>query len=69
MLGVYPGRSNRAAPDTMTAWSGPPPARLRRFQAGDGTELAVYAVGQGPPLLLIPGLGTDHHAFVWNIRA
>jgi pimeloyl-ACP methyl ester carboxylesterase len=34
---------------------------------GDGTELAVYAVGGGPPLLLIPGLGTDHHAFVWNV--
>ena len=30
-------------------------------------ELAVHEVGSGPPLLLIPGLGTDHHAFVWNI--
>jgi pimeloyl-ACP methyl ester carboxylesterase len=45
----------------------PAAGELRRVQAGDGTELAVYAVGEGPPLLLIPGLGTDHHAFVWNI--
>jgi len=45
----------------------PTAGELRRVQAGDGTELTVYAVGQGPPLLLIPGLGTDHHAFVWNI--
>jgi pimeloyl-ACP methyl ester carboxylesterase len=34
---------------------------------GDGTELAVHAVGEGPPVLLIPGLGTDYHAFVWNV--
>ena len=32
-----------------------------------GVELGVHEVGSGPPLLLIPGLGTDHHAFVWNI--
>ncbi|HVB13738.1 MAG TPA: alpha/beta hydrolase [Candidatus Dormibacteraeota bacterium] len=46
----------------------PAAGELRRVQAGDGTELTVYALGKGPPLLLIPGLGTDHHAFVWNIR-
>jgi pimeloyl-ACP methyl ester carboxylesterase len=45
----------------------PAAGEIRRIQSGDGTELAVYALGQGPPLLLIPGLGTDHHAFVWNI--
>ncbi|MGH7666786.1 MAG: alpha/beta fold hydrolase [Candidatus Dormibacteria bacterium] len=45
----------------------PAAAELRRVRAGDGTELAVYALGEGPPLLLIPGLGTDHHAFVWNL--
>lgn len=27
----------------------------------------MHVVGEGPPLLLIPGLGTDFHAFVWNI--
>ena len=46
----------------------PASGELRRIQADDGTELAVLALGEGPPLLLIPGLGTDHHAFVWNIR-
>ncbi len=35
--------------------------------AGDGTALAVHVLGGGRPLLLIPGLGTDHHAFVWNV--
>jgi pimeloyl-ACP methyl ester carboxylesterase len=45
----------------------PAAGELRLIAAGDGTELAVYALGDGPPLLLIPGLGTDHHAFVWNI--
>ncbi|MGH7643410.1 MAG: alpha/beta fold hydrolase [Candidatus Dormibacteria bacterium] len=45
----------------------PGASELRRVQTGDGTELAVYTLGNGPPLLLIPGLGTDHHAFVWNI--
>jgi pimeloyl-ACP methyl ester carboxylesterase len=45
----------------------PAAGELRRIQAGDGTQLAVHALGEGPPLLLIPGLGTDHHAFVWNI--
>ncbi|MGA8206800.1 MAG: alpha/beta hydrolase [Candidatus Dormiibacterota bacterium] len=45
----------------------PTSGELRRVQVGDGTELAIHAVGQGPPLLLIPGLGTDYHAFVWNV--
>ncbi|MGA7173512.1 MAG: alpha/beta hydrolase [Candidatus Dormiibacterota bacterium] len=45
----------------------PAAGELRRIQAGDGTELAVHTLGEGPPLLLVPGLGTDHHAFVWNI--
>jgi 3-oxoadipate enol-lactonase len=45
----------------------PTSGELRRVQVGDGTELAIHAVGEGPPLLLIPGLGTDYHAFVWNI--
>ena len=39
----------------------------RRVEVEPGVELAVHEVGSGPPLLLIPGLGTDHHAFVWNI--
>lgn len=30
-------------------------------------HLAVHDVGEGQPLLLIPGLGTDYHAFIWNI--
>ena len=45
----------------------PTSGELRRVQVGDGTELAVHLVGEGPPLLLIPGLGTDYHAFVWNV--
>jgi len=45
----------------------PAAGELRRIKAGDGTKLAVHALGEGPPLLLIPGLGTDHHAFVWNV--
>ncbi|MGB6771137.1 MAG: alpha/beta hydrolase [Candidatus Dormiibacterota bacterium] len=45
----------------------PTSGELRRVQVGDGTALAVHAVGEGPPLLLIPGLGTDYHAFVWNV--
>lgn len=49
----------------MVQW--PATGELRRVLAGDGTVLTVYALGEGPPLLLIPGLGTDHHAFVWNI--
>lgn len=32
-----------------------------------GVRVAVHELGSGPPLLLIPGLGTDHHVFVWNI--
>ena len=51
----------------MESMDWPLTGELRRIQSGDGTELAVWAVGQGPPLLLIPGLGTDHHAFVWNV--
>ncbi|HEY6538921.1 MAG TPA: alpha/beta hydrolase [Candidatus Dormibacteraeota bacterium] len=46
----------------------PARAEIRRVPVGDGTELTVYVLGEGPPLLLIPGLGTDHHAFVWNIE-
>ena len=38
-----------------------------RVEVEPGVELAVHEVGSGPPLLLIPGLGTDHHAFLWNI--
>ncbi len=38
-----------------------------RVEVEPGVELAVHELGAGPPLLLIPGLGTDHHAFVWNI--
>lgn len=45
----------------------PAGGELRRVPIGAATELAVHAIGAGPPLLLIPGLGTDHHAFVWNI--
>lgn len=33
-----------------------------------GVRLVVHEAGSGPTLLLIPGLGTDHHAFIWNIR-
>lgn len=51
--------------DSLVEW--PARGELRRVRAGDGTCLAVHAVGGGPPLLLIPGLGTDHHAFVWNV--
>jgi pimeloyl-ACP methyl ester carboxylesterase len=40
----------------------------RMVEAAKEVRLAVHVVGDGPPLLLIPGLGTDHHAFVWNIR-
>ncbi|MHB1639226.1 MAG: alpha/beta fold hydrolase [Candidatus Dormibacteria bacterium] len=39
----------------------------RRVEVEPGVRLAVHEVGEGAPLLLIPGLGTDHHAFVWNI--
>ncbi len=35
----------------------------RRFPAGDGTELAVTIGGDGPPLLLIPGLGATRVVF------
>lgn len=45
----------------------PAGGELRHVLTGDGTDLAVYALGEGPPLLLIPGLGTDHHTFVWNL--
>ncbi|MGH7641352.1 MAG: alpha/beta fold hydrolase [Candidatus Dormibacteria bacterium] len=38
-----------------------------RVRAQDGNQLAVHQIGSGPALLLIPGLGTDHHAFVWNV--
>lgn len=45
----------------------PAGGEVRRVQVGEDTELAVHAIGDGPPLLLIPGLATDHHALVWNI--
>lgn len=41
---------------------------MQMVEVAAGVRLAVHQVGDGPPLLLIPGLGTDHHAFVWNIR-
>lgn len=34
-----------------------------------GCEIAFTDTGQGPPLLLIHGLGSDRHAFRWNIPA
>jgi len=40
----------------------------REVEVEQGVRLLVHEVGQGAPLLLIPGLGTDYHAFVWNIR-
>ncbi len=44
-----------------------PSPDVRRLRAPDGVELAVHQSGQGPPLLLIPGLGTDHHVFHLNL--
>jgi pimeloyl-ACP methyl ester carboxylesterase len=35
----------------------------RRIAAADGTELAVTVAGDGPPLLLIPGLGATRVIF------
>jgi len=46
----------------------PATSELRIFTAADGAQLAGHVLGAGPPLLVIPGLGTDHHALVWNIR-
>src|ERR1700736_4861613 len=34
-----------------------------RIAAPDGTELAVSVAGEGPPLLLIPGLGATRVVF------
>ncbi|MDA8330171.1 MAG: alpha/beta hydrolase [Candidatus Dormibacteraeota bacterium] len=39
----------------------------REVEVEPGVRLLVHEVGRGAPLLLIPGLGTDHHAFVWNV--
>lgn len=46
------------------------PAESERYQVEveTGVRLVVHELGSGPPLLLIPGLGTDHHAFIWNVR-
>ncbi len=44
----------------------PEQSALRVVTSG-GVRLAVWELGEGPDLLLLPGLGTDHHVFVWNI--
>lgn len=46
----------------------PKDGSTQKVDVAAGVRLAVHQVGEGPPLLLIPGLGTDHHAFLWNIR-
>lgn len=45
----------------------PVPASVHRVVAEGGVSLAVHQVGEGPALLLIPGLGTDHHVFHLNV--
>ncbi|MHB8324162.1 MAG: alpha/beta fold hydrolase [Candidatus Dormibacteria bacterium] len=47
----------------------PTKSKIWRVEVEPGVRLAVHEVGSGRPLLLIPGLGTDHHAFGWNIAA
>jgi len=47
----------------------PQASKIWRVEVEPGVRLAVDELGSGPPLLLIPGLGTDHHAFGWNIAA
>ncbi|HUY55894.1 MAG TPA: alpha/beta hydrolase [Candidatus Nanopelagicaceae bacterium] len=41
--------------------------KIWRVEVEPGVRIAVHGLGSGRPLLLIPGLGTDHHAFGWNI--
>jgi pimeloyl-ACP methyl ester carboxylesterase len=45
----------------------PEGGEVRRVAVDSGVSIAVHELGSGPPLVLIPGLGTDYHAFVWNI--
>jgi 3-oxoadipate enol-lactonase len=52
----------------MEAVEWPQDGSMQMVEVAAGVRLAVHQVGDGPALLLIPGLGTDHHAFVWNIR-
>lgn len=47
----------------------PEGGEVRRVAVDSGVSIAVHELGSGPPLVLIPGLGTDYHAFVWNISA
>ncbi len=46
----------------------PPPVEERRFASFDGTEIAYFALGQGPPLLLCNGLGGGWEAWTHQIQ-
>ena len=51
------GRITREDVDTFAA------ARQRRVEVADGVALEVDAQGEGPPVLLLPGFGTDCAVF------
>lgn len=40
-----------------------PEAAFRRIRSRDGTPIAVYSAGSGPPLLLVHGTTADHTTF------
>jgi pyruvate dehydrogenase E2 component (dihydrolipoamide acetyltransferase) len=60
------GPGGRVTREDVEAWAA---ARQRLAAAADGVRLEVLRDGQGPPLALLPGFGSDVSAFAAQARA
>ncbi|HSP96967.1 MAG TPA: alpha/beta fold hydrolase [Candidatus Dormibacteraeota bacterium] len=60
------GPGGRVTREDVEAWAA---ARQRLTAAADGVRLEVLRDGQGPPLALLPGFGSDVSAFAAQARA
>jgi pimeloyl-ACP methyl ester carboxylesterase len=43
--------------------------RVKRFRSPDGTEIAAWTQGMGPPVVLVHGTGADHNRFAGVVPA
>jgi pimeloyl-ACP methyl ester carboxylesterase len=52
-----------ATDSVTTPTPSPDPALSRRVRSADGTSIAVFTTGTGPPLVLVHGASADHTTF------